>query len=113
MGLVKAVRLGTTQSLSSRRRRDILDLRDTMRHDDLVMIHIDGPTNPVDVGTKRDRTEKAQIILRRITERGRCHPTASADYAQTFGALPAIENIELNFEILPVVNRLAPRGGFG
>ena len=65
MGLVKAVRLGATQSLTSRRRRDILDLRDAMRFEDLIMIHIDGPTNPVDVGTKRERTDKAQVELRK------------------------------------------------
>ena len=88
-------------------------MRDSMRHDDLVMIHIDGPTNPVDVGTKRDRTEKAQVILRRITERGRYHPTASADYAQTFGALTAIfENNEINNEITWLNGRDA-RGGYG
>ena len=91
MGLVKAVRLGATQSLTSRRRRDILDLRDAMRFDDLIMIHIDGPTNPVDVGTKRDRTEKAQIELRKITAQGRYTPVASRDFANTFGAFAALD----------------------
>ena len=91
MGLVKAVRLGATQSLTSRRRRDILDLRDSMRFDDLIMIHIDGPTNPVDVGTKRDRTEKAQIDLRKITAQGRYTPVASRDFANTFGAFAALD----------------------
>ena len=107
MGLVKAVRLGATQSLTSRRRRDILDLRDAMRFDDLVMIHIDGPTNPVDVGTKRDRTEKAQIELRKITAKGRYTPTASKDFEQTFGAFTALD---ANMTWLTYTT---PSGGFG
>ena len=106
MGLVKAVRLGATQSLTSRRRRDILDLRDAMRFDDLVMIHIDGPTNPVDVGTKRDRTDKAQVELRKITAKGRYTPVASSDFHNTFGTFTALNSdmTWLNY---------TPTGGYG
>ena len=107
MGLVKAVRLGATQSLSSRRRRDILDLRDSMRFDDLIMIHIDGPTNPVDVGTKRDRTDKAQVELRKIIAKGRYTPVASRDFAAAFGAFSALVG---NFTWLTVA---PPSGGCG
>ena len=106
MGLVKAVRLGATQSLTSRRRRDILDLRDAMRFDDLVMIHIDGPTNPVDVGTKRDRTDKAQVELRKITAKGRYTPVASSDFHNTFGTFTAL-SADMTWL------HYTPTGGFG
>ena len=77
------------------------------------MIHIDGPTNPADVGTKRDRTEKAQIILWRITERGRYHPIASADFANTFGALTAIFEIDEIQQQVTWLNGRDARGGYG
>ena len=83
MGLVKAVRRGVSQSLSSRRRRDILDLRDKMYHDGLVVMHIDGPTNSVDVGTKNDRTEKALVVLTRKIVQGLYHPCGSKNFEKT------------------------------
>ena len=80
-----------------------------MYHDDLVLLHIDGPTNPVDVGTKRDRTEKAQVVLSRRTEQGRYHPAASKDFDKTFGSLTAIsEEMREDFEVWPVLMKLDP-----
>jgi hypothetical protein len=86
MGLVKATRLGLVQSLSSRRRRDVLDLRDCMSSGDLsTVLHIDGKSNPVDTGTKRaDRTQEALPILLGIAETGRYWPRPSNDFNKTF-----------------------------
>ena len=41
---------------------------------------MDGPTNPVDVGTKKDRTEKAPVVLNRMIKEGLSHPRYSADF---------------------------------
>ena len=73
-------------SLSSRRRRDILDLRDCIANDDLsTVIHIDGKTNPVDVGTKaQTRTVSAQPVLDLVSKSGRYNPRPSSDYAKVF-----------------------------
>ena len=86
MGLVKATRLGLVQSLSSRRRRDVLDLRDCMSSGDVsTVLHIDGKTNPVDTGTKRqERTTEALPLLLEIAERGRYWPHPSSDFLKTF-----------------------------
>ena len=86
MGLVKAVRLGLVASLSSRRRRDILDLRDCMVHDDIsTVIHIDGKSNPVDVGTKtQSKTTEAQPLLEAAVKRGLYNPRPSDDHHKTF-----------------------------
>ena len=86
MGLVKAVRLGLVASLTSRRRRDILDLRDCLSEGFLsTLVHIDGTTNLSDVGTKGlDRTTKSQPNLERLVRDGIYRPLASQDYQQTF-----------------------------
>ena len=87
MGLVKAVRLGTNTTLSSRRRRDIQDLQDCMDQGDIgVFMHIDGPTNFADVGTKpANKTVVAQAELDFLIVQGWYTPKMSADYAKTFG----------------------------
>ena len=86
MGLVKAVRLGLLSTLSSRRRRDVLDLRECLSLGDIsVMIHIDGPTNLADIGTKcLARTGKALAALEDLIHRGRYHPKVSKDHDRTF-----------------------------
>ena len=86
MGLVKAVRLGLVASLTSRRRRDILDLRDCLSEGFLsTLVHIDGTTNLSDVGTKGlDRTTKSQPHLERLVRHGIYRPLASQDYQHTF-----------------------------
>ena len=86
MGLVKAVRLGLVASLTSRRRRDILDLRDCLSEGFLsTLVHIDGTTNLSDVGTKGlDRTTKSQPNLERLVRDGIYRPLARQDYQQTF-----------------------------
>ena len=62
MGLVKAVRLGVTSSLSNRRRRDILDLREGLELDDLsAIVHINETTNPSDVGAKTGSSKKKAL----------------------------------------------------
>ena len=86
MGLVKATRLGLVQSLTSRRRRDVLDLRDCLSSGDIsTVLHVDGKTNPADTGTKKsDRTQEALPILLGIAQRGLYFPHPSSDYLKTF-----------------------------
>ena len=86
MGLVKAVRLGVTSSLSNRRRRDILDLREALELNDLsAIIHINGTTNPSDVGTKTgSSTKKAMPAAEALVERGSYVPDISDDYQKSF-----------------------------
>ena len=86
MGLVKAVRLGTNPQLSQRRRRDILDLRDCMFHGEVaVFMHVDGPTNPTDVGTKPNaKTQVAAVELEHLIYRGKYAPKTSRDHSRTF-----------------------------
>ena len=88
MGLVKAVRLGVSGAMSSRRRRDILDLRDSMSHGDIdVFMHVDGPTNFADVGTKTiSRTQKAFEVLKDLIHKGVYIPKRSQDHQRQFGA---------------------------
>ena len=92
MGLVKSVRLGVTQGLASRRRRDISDLRDCMSCGDLeVMIHVDGKTNPVDVGTKSlSRTQEGLKETLKIVNEGFYQPKQSSDHQNTFGVSTAV-----------------------
>ena len=87
MGLVKAVRLGTNSTLSSRRRRDVQDLQDCLESGDLgVFAHIDGPTNFADVGTKPGaKTQVAQAQLDFLVVQGWYYPKISKDYNKTFG----------------------------
>ena len=65
-------KLGTTSSLSNRRRRDILDLRYALELDDLsAIVHVNGTTNPFDVGTKAgSSTKKAQPAAEALVEQG-------------------------------------------
>ena len=86
MSLVKAVRLGASSSLSSRRRRDIADLRDCIAAGEVQsLIHINGQTNTTDPGTKAiARALKGWESLREIVERGFYTPHISADHAVTF-----------------------------
>ena len=106
MGLVKAVRLGVTQGLSSRRRRDISDLRDCMAHGDLeVFIHIDGKTNPVDVGTKiGSRAAEGLKHTLKIVNEGYYEPIESTDHKQTFGVNSACfyaEDLQRVWHLIP------------
>ena len=89
MGLVKACRIGLTPSLASRRRRDILDIRDCLNQGDLsMMLHIDGKTNPADVGTKPNaRTAESMKTLLRLIHEGRYYAHQSQDHTRTFGAV--------------------------
>ena len=107
MGLVKAVRLGVTQSLSSRRRRDVLDLRDCMQSGDLnVFMHIDGKTNPTDVGTKCNaRTIEAQKELTKIIHDGHYHPRPSKNHGETFGAAFCFDDLEDLGTLFPQLGR--------
>ena len=93
MGLVKAVRLGVTSSLSNRRRRDILDLREALELDDLsAIIHINGTTNPSDVGTKTgSSTKKAMPAAEALVERGSYVPDISDDYQKSFLCLEMLQ----------------------
>ena len=86
MSLVKAVRLGVTQSLTRRRIRDILDIRESIIYGEIAaLLHIDGTTNPADVGTKPlARTTKSYPVLMRIVKGGRYDPKRSKDHAKTF-----------------------------
>ena len=92
-----------------------MDLRDKMYHDGLVVMHIDGPTNSVDVGTKNDRTEKALVVLTRKIVQGLYHPCGSKNFEKTFGAMQT--NVDYTaysselldaFEVWPVLMRLTP-----
>ena len=105
MGLVKSVRLGVVQTLSSRRRRDVLDLRDCLEHGDInVLMHIDGPTNPADVGTKGlPRTVKALPILLYLIEKGYFAPQKSTNHGDTFGAATVFAEPVGTFDPDPVV----------
>ena len=60
-----------------------MDFRDIMCRDVLVVVHIDGPSNPVDVGTKKDRAEEAFVVLNRILYEGLRHPRDSQDFKHT------------------------------
>ena len=61
------------------------DLRQFVTLDGAALIHIDGPTNPVDVGTKPPaRTEKALGILLKIVESGRYQAQKSQNFKDTF-----------------------------
>ena len=93
MGLVKAVRLGVTSSLSNRRRRDILDLREALELNDLsAIIHINGTTNPSDVGTKTgSSTKKAMPAAEALVERGSYVPDISDDYQKSFLCLEMLQ----------------------
>jgi hypothetical protein len=97
MGLIKAVRLGVLPSLSSRRRRDVLDLRDCMSSGDLdVFLHVDGPTNIADVGTKPSaKTSKAYEELSRLIHHGVYFPHKSKDYDRTFAGLADVKTLPL------------------
>ena len=99
MGLVKAVRLGLVASLTSRRRRDILDLRDCLSAGFLsTLVHIDGITNLSDVGTKGlDRTTKSQPNLERLVKKGIYKPLASQDYHHTFESANTVQEHKLSF----------------
>ena len=96
MGLVKAVRLGLVASLTSRRRRDILDLRDCMAEGFLsTIVHIDGITNLSDVGTKSlERTTKSQPNLDKLVKDGIYRPLASQDYQQTFESANTVQQVQ-------------------
>jgi hypothetical protein len=85
MSLCKVIRLGIGASLSRRRQRDVEDLRQFVTLDGAALIHIDGPTNPVDVGTKpATRTDKALPILSLLLNEGRYQAQISQNFKDTF-----------------------------
>ena len=85
MSLCKVIRLGIGASLSRRRQRDVEDLRQFVTFDGAALIHIDGPTNPVDVGTKpAARTDKALPILSKLLSGGRYQAQISQNFKDTF-----------------------------
>jgi hypothetical protein len=86
MSLVKSVRLNVVQSLSQRRRRDVSDIRECLNKNDLsVVLHIDGPTNPSDVGTKpNNRTLKAWEVCQELVYQGKYIPRISKNHQETF-----------------------------
>ena len=54
LGFIKLVRFGMLQALTRRRARDIGDARQSLEDGDVsLFVHIRGPTNPADIGTKR------------------------------------------------------------
>ena len=85
MSLCKVIRLGIGASLSRRRQRDVEDLRQFVTLDGAAFIHIDGPTNPTDVGTKpASRTDKAMRILSKIVDTGKYQAQISQNFKDTF-----------------------------
>ena len=116
MGLIKAVRLGLAGSLSSRRRRDVLDLRDSLLHQDLSLVmHIEGKSNVADVGTKPlTKTSGAHEPLIQLIKHGRYKPKLSRDHERTFGvsAVGVYDLMQL-YGQRPQPPPVAPRYPFG
>ena len=58
-----------------------------MMHDEIdTFMHIDGPTNPADVGTKGGtKTKAAMEKLNELITKGKYSPMGSNDYQNTFG----------------------------
>ena len=111
MSLVKAVRLNVVQGLSQRRRRDVSDIRECLNKNDLsVVLHIDGPTNPADVGTKpNNRTLKAWEVCAELILKGKYLPRISKNHHETFEV-----NAIFHENLVPQYNRcgriFAPTG---
>ena len=56
-----------------------------------VMIHVDGKTNPVDVGTKSlSRTQEGLKETLKIVNEGFYQPKQSSDHQNTFGVSTAV-----------------------
>ena len=70
MSLVKLMKVDSTSVLTRRRARDIADLRECIQEEDLTaVLHIAGPTNPADCGTKaRDRSKDSIIHLKKVLQ---------------------------------------------
>ena len=85
MSMCKVVRLGVGASLNRRRQRDVEDLRQFVLEDGAALLHIDGPTNPADVGTKpAARTEKSAVVLARMLREGKYQAQISKNFKDTF-----------------------------
>ena len=85
MSMCKVVRLGVGASLNRRRQRDVEDLRQFVLEDGAALLHIDGPTNPADVGTKpAARTEKSAVVLAKLLRDGKYQAQISKNFKETF-----------------------------
>ena len=75
----------------------MLDLRECMSSGDLdVFLHVDGPTNIADVGTKPSaKTSKAYEELSRLIHKGVYFPHKSKDYDKTFAGLADVKTLPL------------------
>ena len=72
--------------MSNRRRRDILDINEALELEDLsAIVHVNGTTNPADIGTKTgNSTKKAVPAAEDLIERSVYEPDLSDDYKSTF-----------------------------
>ena len=85
MSLVKAVRLGVNNKLAMRRSRDVSDIREAISLGDYsALLHIAGPSNFSDVGTKPpSRTVKSQALLEQLVYYGLYKPELTTDKTLT------------------------------
>ena len=94
MSFVKVVRSGTSHVLARRRASDVEDVRQCMARRELSLIlHIRGPTNPVDVGTKPLlKCQESCKILDALVKSGKYAP----DMEHISSYLNADENMWIN-----------------
>ena len=94
MSFVKVVRSGTSHVLARRRASDVEDVRQCMARRELSLIlHIRGPTNPVDVGTKPLlKCQESCKILDALVKSGKYAP----DMEHVSSYLNADENMWIN-----------------
>ena len=92
MSLVKVIKLGLSSQLSRRRSRDVEDLRLALLQQRLsAILHISGPTNPSDCGTKAyAKCKKSAQILQDILVSGRYQPVLSTEKLDTSDYIQAV-----------------------
>ena len=107
LSFITLVRIGMSQTLTRKRARDFDDARQALEDGDVsLFLHIRGPTNPVDIGTKRAaKAKESKDRLRNILHTGTYAPDILSPNAISKEGYTLLLDLQqlVEFTILPKV----------